>query len=151
MKKHSLLTVAILLFTLTVSAQTKSFKEIITENEGKVILVDIWASWCKPCMEEMPAMQKIHDKYKDKGVVFVYISMDNDTEAWKKASQKIGIADEKYNYLPAQLTDKEELKALNIRRIPRYFIYDKTGTLVNPDAPRPSEKALKKELDTYLE
>ncbi|SFQ45420.1 TlpA family protein disulfide reductase [Flavobacterium akiainvivens] len=151
MKKLTFVFAAIVALTTAAHAQTKSFKEILAENKGKVILVDFWASWCGPCMEEMPAMKKIHDKYKDKDVAFIYLSYDANAEKWKAAAKKLGFIDEKHSFMTSDLSESEVLKALNIKSIPRHLIFDKTGTLVNPDAPRPSDGVLDRELDKYLE
>ncbi len=45
---------------------------------GKVVLVDFWASWCAPCKEELPVLQKLYEKYKDKGLVIVGVNIDNE-------------------------------------------------------------------------
>lgn len=148
--KKLLLFAAALLLAPALHAQAKSFKEILSENKGKVILVDLWASWCGPCMAEMPAMKEIHDKYQDKAVAFVYLSYDADVVKWKAAAKRLGFIDDKHSFLTSDLTENDVLKALNIKSIPRYLVFDKTGTLVNPDAPRPSDGTLDDELDKYL-
>jgi cytochrome c biogenesis protein CcmG/thiol:disulfide interchange protein DsbE len=46
--------------------------------KGKVVLVDFWASWCAPCKQELPVLEKLHKKYKDAGLVVVGVSVDED-------------------------------------------------------------------------
>jgi len=126
-----------------------SLDQIIEENKGKVIYIDFWASWCKPCREELPKSLKLHKKYKDK-VVFVYLSIDLEEEVWKKASIKESIADQKYNLITIGFKKSLALKGMKLQSIPRYMIFDKEGKLVNNDAPRPSDKNLIDEFNKYL-
>jgi cytochrome c biogenesis protein CcmG, thiol:disulfide interchange protein DsbE len=46
--------------------------------KGKVVIVDFWASWCAPCKEEMPVLEKLYKKYKDRGLVVVGVSVDQE-------------------------------------------------------------------------
>lgn len=69
----------------TRSATRFSYTDILKNNLGKIIYIDIWASWCVPCRKEMPASLKLQDLYKDKPIEFVFVSIDKETRAWKKA------------------------------------------------------------------
>lgn len=140
--------VLIALFTINfASAQT--LESIVKENEGKVVLVDFWASWCKPCRQEMKHVAKLHEKFPD--VAFVYISLDIEKDKWEQAAEKEGIKDEKYSYMSYTLQKSPNLPPLNVNTIPRYLLFDKEGNLVNMDAPRPSDgKKLEKEIEKYL-
>ena len=61
----------------------KSFAEVLSEFKGSVVYVDFWASWCGPCRGQFPHAKKLHEKLKDKPVVFLYISFDRSEEEWK--------------------------------------------------------------------
>ena len=50
----------------------------LADYRGKVILLNFWATWCPPCREEMPAMERLYQRYKDKGFVVVAVSVDSD-------------------------------------------------------------------------
>lgn len=68
-------TPALPIFELTLidlAGQTQRF----SQWRGKVLIVNYWATWCHPCREEMPGFSRLHDKYRDKGVQFVGISID---------------------------------------------------------------------------
>lgn len=54
----------------------------------KYVLLDFWASWCSPCLKEIPKMKDIHNKYSDKGLVIVGISLDDDKDKWLGAIDK---------------------------------------------------------------
>ncbi|AWG24658.1 TlpA family protein disulfide reductase [Flavobacterium kingsejongi] len=127
-----------------------SLETIIAQNKGKVILVDYWASWCKPCLKEMKKIPNIHQKYDGKDIVLVYLSIELDEKAWKKASGKIGISGDKYNLMTSKMNKTGTNKLAN-SAIPTYLIYNKKGELVNHNAPHPNEgNKLYLELDKYL-
>lgn len=128
--------------------------DVIEQNKGKVIYIDYWASWCKPCRKEMKYLPKLKNKYNDK-IVFIYISMDLNEEKWLEASIKEKISCEKYNFLFSQLKRNNDNNFSNqinfkIKSLPYYLIFDKNGKLVNSNAPRPSEEVLVSELNKYV-
>ena len=90
--------------------------------KGKVILVNFWATWCPPCVAEMPSMQKLYNDYNDK-VVFVFVS----NEAHSKINQFLSKNDYSFKvYNP--ITNYPE--SLNLTSIPRTFLIDKSGNIV---------------------
>lgn len=101
---------------------------------GKYVYIDMWASWCVPCLREVPVLQQLEKTLKNKNVVFVSISIDADQEAWKKKM------DEKHMH-GHQLWNPEGTlgKALNVKGIPFFAIYDPEGKLYMHGAPRPSQ------------
>lgn len=126
-----------------------SLDQIIEENKGKVIYVDFWASWCAPCRKELPKSLKLHKKYGEK-VVFVYLSMDLDEKEWKNACAKESLSDFKYNFMTMGFKKSAALNGVKIQGIPHYLIFDKSGKLVNSNAPSPGDKIIKEELEKYL-
>ena len=120
----------------------KMFEDVLAEYEGKVIYVDFWASWCPPCRGEMPSSQKLHSQFEGKDVVFLYVSFDRGQTreekeaAWKNGIEKLDIKG--VHFLPADDANQAVSTQYGISGIPRYMLVDKTGKVVNPDAPRPS-------------
>jgi len=109
--------------------------------KGKVVLVDVWATWCGPCKAELPHLKKLEEALQDKNIAFVSISVDveKDKEKWKKfvADQQLG---------GIQLYAKgwsEFTKYYDINAIPRFLIFDQEGKIVTVDSPRPSMPELK--------
>ena len=60
-------------------------------SKSKITVIDFWASWCGPCRQEMPFMVELYDKYKDEGLGIIGISLDEDSDAWKAATQQLNI------------------------------------------------------------
>ena len=132
------------------SGQTASFGNIVTQNQGNLIYIDFWASWCAPCIKAMPASQELHQMYADKGVAFLYLSMDEDANKWQKAAKKHGIDGELNSYLINNRYTSKMLEDLEVQSIPRYLLYDRQSKLVHKNAPGPDSKEIKKLLDQYL-
>ncbi|MEP6913198.1 MAG: TlpA disulfide reductase family protein [bacterium] len=61
----------------TKSLEGRDFK--LTDLQGKVVLVNFWATWCAPCIQEMPSLKKLHEKYKAKGLEILAVSIDDDS------------------------------------------------------------------------
>lgn len=61
---------------LSVIKDKAAFQQILGTQKGKVTLVNLWATWCKPCVHEMPALEKLHQNYQDKGVRIIALSID---------------------------------------------------------------------------
>lgn len=103
----------------------------------KLYLFDFWASWCIPCIEEIPALKKISEQYPD--VQVISLSIDKNKEAWLKASKKFDVAPEG-NYLVSELTRNELLDNYNIKDIPRFLLFDSKGKCITSNGPRPSDQ-----------
>lgn len=125
-------------------------KTKLEDLRGKYVYIDVWATWCGPCRAEIPSLQKIEEKYHDKKIAFVSISVDEqkDYEKWKKfvVEKQLGgiqlYADK--NWM------SDFIKAFGINSIPRFILIDPTGKVVNADADRPSNPKLQEQLDTLL-
>ncbi|NLR91145.1 MULTISPECIES: TlpA family protein disulfide reductase [Flammeovirga] len=110
----------------------------LTEFEGKYVYIDVWASWCGPCLREIPSLQEIEKKYEGKDIVFVSLSVDQSTDAWKAMVKKKDLHGNQLHLgTNFKFTDK-----FNITSIPRFILLDKKGKVENANAPRPSEEAL---------
>ena len=63
----------------------------LADFKGKVVFLNFWATWCKPCEEEMPSMERLYQRYKDKGLVVLAISKDADGAPWPPFVKKHGL------------------------------------------------------------
>lgn len=94
--------------------------------QGKVTVVSFWATWCKPCKEEMKAMQPIYDRLKAKGLEYVAISIDNTKTMAKVAPY---IASKGYNFPVLLDPNSDVFHALNGTDVPFTLIFKADGTL----------------------
>lgn len=117
----------------------------LSSLKGKVIYVDIWATWCGPCMQEMPHFEKLKQQYKDNpNVVFVSLSIDDSENPWKQSVE--GRKADGYQWL----INRSKLKAYNIVGIPRSLLIDQQFKIVDMAAPMPSEAAAAKAISALL-
>jgi peroxiredoxin len=108
-------------FTLT---ELGGKKWTLTEQRGKVVVVNFWATWCPPCRKEMPDLETLYKQFKDQGLVILAIS---DEDAGKVAPF---IAEQKVTY-PILLDPGRKVNELfQIEGIPKTFVYDRSGELV---------------------
>jgi len=130
-------------------------KKSLKDLRGSYIYVDVWATWCTPCIAQFPFLKQLELEYKDKNIKFVSISTDNDRRSggsWENAEKKWRAMVEKYELSGIQLwAGKKELKLSEdyvIERLPRFFIIDPEGKMVVSEAPRPFDPELKKIFST---
>jgi len=122
----------------------------LEDFKGKYVYIDVWATWCGPCRQEIPFLQKVEEKYHGKDIVFTSISIDTakDHEKWKKmvGDKTLGgvqlIADKDWK--------SDFTQAYGINSIPRFILIDPKGNVVDADAKRPSDPALQEQLDKLL-
>lgn len=128
---------------LAVDGEKTTLTEVLKECAGKVVYVDFWASWCSPCIKEMPHSSTLRNAYATKDVEFVYLAVNDKEQAWKAALEKADLKKVKHSYLILNSKDASFLTDHKINTIPRYMIFGKDGILLNDNAPGPSSKLLK--------
>lgn len=94
----------------------------LAEQRGKVLLVNFWATWCGPCREEMPAMQRLWQQQKNQGFVLVAVSVDVDPKVVRPYLTKYELT------FPVALDPKLDVgNAYGVRALPSSFIVDREG------------------------
>ena len=116
-------------------------KTSLASLKGTYVYIDVWATWCGPCRQEIPSLQKVEEQYQGKNVRFVSISIDalKDHDKWNKmvTDQKMGGVQ-----LFAEGARPQFATDYAIDTIPRFILIDPDGNIVNADAPRPSDPKL---------
>jgi peroxiredoxin len=132
-------------FTLT----TSEGEEMSLDNmNGKVVLLDFWATWCGPCKESLPDIQRIAKKFADQPLVVLSISIDRDDIAWKNFIAKNNMTWPQYRDADGKLS-----AAYGASSIPRFFTIDTDGALQsvkvgsNSDVEGEVKKLVKKALE----
>ena len=128
---------------INLEGEDVTFNSIIEENIGNVVLIDIWATWCKDCIVGMPIVNKLKKDYPN--VVFVYISLDRDESSWKQGIKRFKI--ENGSHFWAVDGWKSELfQSIDLDWIPRYMILDEQGKIKLYRAIKASDKEIVKQL-----
>lgn len=109
----------------------------LDDFKGKYVYIDVWATWCRPCLVQIPALKKLEDDYKNKNIAFVSISSDKieKHKAWRdmiEEKEMTGV----HLFFGEDLSFMQEYQISNI---PRFIFVDPDGNIVNSNAPRPTE------------
>lgn len=104
----------------------------LSSLKGKVVLLDFWASWCKPCRMENPNVVKLYNEYKDKGFTVFSVSLDNNKSKWTNAIQADGLV------WPNHVSDLGGWNSMaaaiySVNSIPQTYLIDADGTIIAKD------------------
>ena len=121
----------------------------LTDFHGSVVLMDFWASWCKPCAQALPWLNAMQLKYKEKGLQVVMINLDKDAKAAAKISSEIDPGIRQFLDPAGELAAQYKLEGM-----PSSFLYDRSGELLSrhvgflkADGPK-REKAIEEALES---
>ena len=122
----------------------KGQPQALSQWRGKLLIVNYWATWCIPCREEMPGFSRLQDKYHDKGVQFVGISIDNAA----KIAEFVKLTPVSYPLLIGDIGVMENSAALGNTRqaLPFTAVFDRQGRLVSTKLGRLPEAILERQL-----
>ena len=101
----------------------------LSDLRGKVVLLDFWASWCRPCRGENPHVVAMYQKYHDKGFEVFSVSLDRDKESWRRAIAADGLV------WPNHVSDlkywsSEAARTYGVSSIPSMFLLDQNGRII---------------------
>ena len=116
----------------------KGGKTSLADLKGKYVYIDVWATWCGPCIVEVPALKRLEASYEGKNITFVSISVDDKIDLWRKMVTDKSLGGTQLHFG----SDRTFTTEYMIKSIPRFIVLDPNGAIVNPDAPRPSSPKL---------
>lgn len=116
------------------SAKTPEGEELaLSQTLGKYTIIDFWASWCRPCRMENPNVVRVYDKYHDKGLNIISVSLDRpgQKERWMRAIEKDQM--DWYHVSNLQYWQDPIPRSYGVRAIPATFLLDASGTIIAKD------------------
>jgi thiol-disulfide isomerase/thioredoxin len=129
--------------------QTYYLEDILEKNKGKLILVEFWASWCGPCIKLIPSANKLKKIYSE-DIVFIAISVENDFNEWKSSNSIKQKSSLTQNYILRNPYTSKIIKENHVIYVPRFFLYNKSGQLIDSNTPSPEKNELIQLIDKHL-
>ena len=120
-----------MLSVITIFAFWPFAKIPVASSEGKFLVLDFWASWCRPCRAENPNVVKAYNKFKDKNFTVLGVSLDQQKDAWVKAIEKDKLAWTQVSDL--QSWNNSVAQMYRVQSIPQNFLIDPNGKIVAKD------------------
>ncbi len=119
----------------------------LNQLKGKLVYIDIWATWCLPCIQEIPSLKKMEEHFSGKDIHFVSMCYSDELASWK------GMVEEK-ELGGIQLFAPDEnipfFKDYSVEGVPRFILIDKDGRIIDSAAKKPSHPKLIEEIEKYL-
>ncbi|MFB6316976.1 TlpA family protein disulfide reductase [Saccharicrinis sp. FJH54] len=119
----------------------------LDQLKGKVVYVDVWATWCGPCKYEIPFLKKLEADLHDEDIAFVSVSIDPDKSDWEQMvkSEKL----QGYQIFADKAGESDIVKKYIIEGIPRFILIGKDGKIIDATATHPSDPSTKEILLKY--
>lgn len=127
---------------ISLDGKSLTLEHILETHKGKMILIDVWATWCQDCIIGMPIVKALQQEHPD--VVFLFLSEDRTESAWKRGIDKYQMKGE--HYFVKSGGDGPFADFLNSNWIPRYMVIDREGNIKLFKAKKATDKRIKEAL-----
>lgn len=123
--------------------------EIMQPLRGKMVLVDVWGTWCGPCLEALKHSQQLYEALADYDIAFVYLANSSKEEGWKNVIQNYNIVGPNVHHYNLPAGQQQEIEqALGVSSYPAYRLFDREGNLLDVDVDAREVQGLIKLLDS---
>ncbi|MCH2216346.1 MAG: TlpA family protein disulfide reductase [Flavobacteriales bacterium] len=122
----------------------------LSDLRGKLVYIDVWATWCGPCILEIPHLKELEKELQDKNIEFVSISLDEPRfkNMWKNMVENKELGG--IQLISDNGWDNEFVRGYGIQAIPQFILLDEEGNIISAHAERPSDETLKECLIALL-
>lgn len=119
----------------------------LADFRGKYVYIDVWATWCGSCRQEIPYLKKLDEDYKDAQIVFLSLSVDQDKAKWEKM-----VKEQSMSGVQLHIGQNSSFQqAYKIEGIPHFILLDREGRIIDKKMSRPSMDEVTRERIENLE
>lgn len=135
-------------FLETEATPLEAFTDFVNRNNGKVILVDFWASWCQPCLAVSPQIRQLQEEYQNENMRFLFVSFDESREKWRKMAWKQRL---RGTHLLGGGFESDLARQFGVQALPHYMLIGKNGQINFLRAASPSDtERLRNQINSLL-
>ena len=127
-----------------VNGNTVTISKILKDHRGKILVIDLWASWCRDCLNAMPKAKEL--EANNPKVDFVFLSLDRNFDAWKKGLEKHEMQN-KENYWFSEGWKNNFNNYIDLNWIPRYLVINQKGGIAKYYAILPDDPEIQKTIN----
>lgn len=122
-----------------------SISDVLKKHEGRILIIDFWASWCRDCILALPATKELKEKNPE--IDFVYFSLDRSHEQWKRGLDKYEITSQE-NYWFDEGWKNNFNNYIDLNWVPRFMIIDQTGKIAKYYSIHPNDQDIQTTIDS---
>jgi cytochrome c biogenesis protein CcmG/thiol:disulfide interchange protein DsbE len=97
----------------------------LSDFQGKFLVLNFWATWCPPCLEELPSLSRLHENFEGRGVVVLGVSVDEDAQAYREFLTRAGV-----KFLTARDPERKVSRTYGTFKYPETYFIDRKGKVV---------------------
>lgn len=126
------------------------FSSLLLAGKGKIMYLDIWASWCAPCRAVMNDAKQLQTEFGSDILHYSYLSIDENLSDWRSAASIDIPSGYPFSYVILNPKESPFLRQVKLSSIPRYILFDKQGKIINDNAPGPDTKEIREILKKIM-